>query len=982
MHIMVELQCIEAITLSNSDTFFPMVMQSLIKCLGNDKRISIAELCGGMNEMNVIHQHHGPQDTVHMSEHYSLGSLVNMTDATPYLEDNLLRIPLINSQTLCGEIQIQPINSMEMCWLMQSFMLKFIVKQTAYETERRIHERLLSTIVECSCTSTLDDFFHLLSEPLCRSFNAKYCGFCKLISSKAAINMCFASNISEFESRTLHIAKGPCKMIYDEKKIVFFDDLQNQFPNEPFFAKHGINGYMGFPLIGSSGHVIGHFFLVGERPFNPVAARSPIISAISKRASVDVERMQVQEELLLAETLLDQFPGCVFLVNRDGVIIREFGHSDNILGPKDSCLGKNVSSFEHGKQEIYEHLRALGPDNNKQESIVVKEIRLTKSNNEELLCEIFLREIVDHNGHSLGIMMVIRDITEAKQIQHSLQQANLQLSENNTELIETHDRALKAIHMKSQFMATISHEIRTPMNGVIGMAEMLLTSNLTPQQYEIADTIHKSGELLLSITSDILDFSKIEASKLELEMTEFDLKGCIEGVFNTLSISLEKKIEILLVFEKDVPSKLFGDPNRLRQIIINIGSNAIKYTDHGHVYGHVSVLESSKGKCKICVSIHDTGIGIEDDKRALLFEPFSQLDASTTRKYGGSGLGLAICSRLAKLMDGEVTLDWSQVGKGSVFSLKAVFEEVEHPSAQPLITEIVEPESTTLPLCLIVDDYPFGSKATADKLHQLCPTNVEEMASSTFDEILNANECCAHNWKQTFISRNLNMIMIVHREHKDINTFIKLAANTAEYCRSMPVKVVLVTNTANAKLVPTTRKYILLTKPTSSINLLRIIQQDYNELYNNLQVRSPNNKSIGNQSLEPLEDNQPKSPLKILVVEDNMVNRKVVSMQLAKLGYECDQAEDGNEGFNKYKQGQYDIVFMDLTMPNCDGAQSSLMIRSYEQISNKPRVTIIALSATVLDGSKEYCQSMGMDDFIMKPLKLNKLKQVLESIKK
>ncbi|GAM26047.1 hypothetical protein SAMD00019534_092220 [Acytostelium subglobosum LB1] len=969
-----ELECIESITSSTRDTFFPVIIQSLIKVLGTGKRISIAEMCSGMNEMNVILQHKGGQ-MGNMGEHYTLGSLNDRKDATPYLEDDLFRIPLVSS-TLCGEIQIQPINAIEMCWLMQSFMLRFIVRQTMYETERRIHESLLFTIVECS-TSSSEDFFHLLSKQLCHSFNAKYSGVCKLISSVAAINICFASNTSDLESRTFYICNGPCKMIYDEKKIVFFDDVQNQFPQEPFFASHGISSYMGFPLIGSMGQVIGHIFLMGERPFNPVVGSSPIISAISKRASVEVERRKVQEELLLAEILLDQFPACVFLVNKHGVIIREFGNTDSILGVRETCLGKNVSSFERGKEEIYRHLCALDAAN-QPENIMVKDIRLTKGNNEEMLCEIFLREIFDHNGYSLGIMLVIRDITEAKQIQHSLEQANLQLCERNNELIETRDRALKAIQMKSQFMATISHEIRTPMNGVIGMAEMLLTTNLTPEQFEIADTIYKSGELLLSITSDILDFSKIEASKLELEMIEFDFMGCIEGVFNTLSISLEKKIEIILLFEKDVPTKLIGDPNRLRQIILNIGSNAIKYTDQGHIYGHVSVVERSRGKCKICVAIHDTGIGIETDKRALLFEPFSQLDASNTRKYGGSGLGLAICSRLAKLMDGEVTLEWSKAGKGSVFSLKAVFEEVEQPPMTPFTTELVrDPEPTVMPLCLIVDDYAFGSKVTVDKMHQLWVTNVHEMNSASLEEILYLSDSSTHNWRLMFASWNLHMIMIVHREHKDINTFIKLAADTAEYCKNMPVKVVLVTNFANSKLVPKTRKYILLTKPMSSINLLRIIRQDYEELYNNL--GSLNEKSIRKQSLELLDNNH--TTLKILLVEDNLVNRKVISMQLSKLGYECDQAEDGNEGFSKYKDGEYDLVFMDLTMPNCDGTQSSLMIRSYEQIANRPRVVIIALSATVLDGSKEFCQSMGMDDFLMKPLKMKKLKQVLESIK-
>ncbi|EFA80166.1 histidine kinase [Heterostelium album PN500] len=971
-----ELECFESIVTSSRDAFFPTVINCFNKFLGTEKRITISEINPGNVEMSTILQFQNGEYGC-AGERYPSGSLQSKQDSAPYLENNTtMRIPLYSHQ-LCGEIQIEPISQMEMEWLLKSLILKFIVKHTLYEVERKIHENLLYMIVEFS-TSTAEDFFQMMSKQLCYVFKAKFAGVCQQVSPSHAVTLVLCEKSTILENRSILLNDTPCGKLYSEKKVMVWNEkLPEVFPKDDFITDNNIKSYLGVPLIGPMGGAVGHIFIMGEYPINTGLLSSSMLAVISNRAASELEGRKIREELILSEIILNQFPSCMFLVNNQGVIVREFGAINQIMGFDSTCLGKNISMFEKGKEEIYQALHSLIKSGTK--DTVVKEITLTRMDDKEFFTEVSLREIFDQNGMPLGIMVVIRDITESKQIQHSLEEVNHQLSCKNKELVEARDRALKAIQMKSKFLATISHEIRTPMNGVIGMAEMLLTSKLNPEQYEIADTIYKSGELLLSITSDILDFSKIEASKLELEMIEFDFIGCIEGVFNTLSISLDKKIEIILLFEKDVPTKLIGDPNRLRQIILNIGHNAIKFTDKGHVFGHISVVSRERGTVQICVSIQDTGIGIEPEKRDMLFEPFSQLDSSTTRKYGGSGLGLAICSPLAKLMDGDVSLDWSQPGKGSIFSIKAIFKEVtEMHLANAMAPPMPVESNQTSNLCILVDDYPFGGKIMIKKIEQLNNIKVQLVKSMQLEDALYMKQ--SNHWTQClFANQFLTMIMLVHREHKDINSFIKLAQDTSEFYQHTNIKVMLVTSFANSKLVPKERKFILLTKPLSTINLSKILNQQYwenNIGYQNLMQYENGSRKSSMELFDRFKDNE----LKILLVEDNAVNRKVISMQLKKLGYDCDVAEDGNEGYNKYKEGQYDLIFMDLTMPNCDGAQSSLMIRSFEQITNKPKVIIIALSATVLDGSKDFCKSMGMDDFIVKPLKMKRLKQVLDTI--
>eukprot|EP01132_Coremiostelium_polycephalum_P005959 gene5959-7422_t len=978
---------------------------------------------------------------------YDCGQLIHNKE--PFLEGDVLRIPLY-SQTLYGEIQLSPIEEIDVDQILNNLILKFIVKHTTYEVERTIHANILKMIIDCSTSDTMSsDFFHLLTKQLCKVISAKFSAICYHIPDNKAITLSICNEGTILENIEYSLTGTPCGELKRTRKMINFQDVSTLFPNDSFLKDNNIYSFLGIPLFDSSRNLIGHICLLHDEALNPIIFDTSILYAVSTRASIEMERRKVIEELVLAETLLDQSPTCCLLLSKTGIIFRCFGQLKPIIGYRDIDIsGHDISTLELNPEasEIKKVIESVLEQDKK----ITQEMVLKTSSGDLIQAEIFVKQIFDHYNNSLGIMVMIRDITESKQIQHSLETAR--------------DRALKAIQIKSQFMATISHEIRTPMNGVIGMAEMLLTTDLNPEQQEIAETIFRSGELLLSITSDILDFSKIEASKLELEMIEFDFVGCVEGLANTIALSAgNKPIEVILLFDHGVPTNLVGDPNRLGQIILNIGYNAIKYTERGHVYIHVSLLEREHSKCRIKISVEDSGIGIEESKRSMLFEPFTQLDASTTRKYGGSGLGLAIVSKLAKLMDGDVVLEKSEVGVGSTFTFTGVFEEIH--SANPTFTWerlTIYPKSSVI----LIDSYEVGKNVLIKKMENLDNVRVKVVEEESLNKLFEYDKTNRlYQLPQDcmpFFDPCLKMVMLVHRFNRDINDFMQYAEMIQEFYKNTSVKVILCISVSLSKTLKNTgdKKYTIFTKPISTPNVSKLLHKNddtfiqdtlANEKVFKLKrvqkpttMKSPLRKSTSSMQIDslispplpvlpqsispktkspifqsqqnPQQPQQPqlsliplpndnnnnniihppsmsppplKSPSqkpdlssvpKILLVEDNAVNRKVVSLQLQKLGYTCDTAEDGYEGFKKYKEGDYDLIFMDLTMPVCDGVQSSLLIRSFEQINSKiKKVNIIGLSATCLHGSKEYCKTMGMNDFVVKPLKLKPLKQILDT---
>jgi signal transduction histidine kinase/HPt (histidine-containing phosphotransfer) domain-containing protein len=537
-----------------------------------------------------------------------------------------------------------------------------------------------------------------------------------------------------------------------------------------------------------------------------------------------------------------------------------------------------------------------------------------------------------------------------------------ELAQHNLELMKARTAAEAAARAKSDFLAAMSHEIRTPMNGVIAMVSLLLETPLNIEQRSYLDTIHTSSESLLNIINDILDFSKIEAGKMELDLRPFDLGACVEETLDLLSAkAVEKNLDLVYQMDDGIPAIVKGDSLRLRQVLANLFSNAIKFTADGDVSVGIKMLSAPPLDAKetyplhLHFSVQDTGIGITPDKLSRLFKPFVQADVSTARNYGGTGLGLAISKKLVEMMGGKMWAE-SVPGKGSTFHFTANFQ------AEPQAArEIRQPKLADLRV-LVVDDNMASRRALAEQ------TLKWGMVPETVETSQQALELIRHGTPFDMA------ILDLHLPSMD---GITLASEIRKLPGGTMLPLVLLTPLGVRADAPSNAHLAFahcVAKPVKPAQLCAALE---------LALFSPKKNVKQTAPANPGQLLSERLPLRILLVDDNAINQKVAARILGQIGYQPDMAENGLKALAALDEKIYDLVFMDLMMPEMDGLEATHAIRERQKNSAanpnySARIIIVAMTAHAMASDREKCLAAGMDDYLSKPIRPGDIRGIIE----
>jgi PAS domain S-box-containing protein len=549
------------------------------------------------------------------------------------------------------------------------------------------------------------------------------------------------------------------------------------------------------------------------------------------------------------------------------------------------------------------------------------------------------------NGKLVGSLGIYQDISARKRAEKEMQEAK--------------EAAEEASRAKSEFLANMSHEIRTPLNGVIGMTELALDSELTQEQREYLDTVKTSADSLLTVINDILDFSKIEAGKVDLDMANFDLRDNLERILKTLAFRADEKgLELLCEIAPDVPGVVHGDSSRLDQVIINLVSNAIKFTHEGEVAVRVQLETRESDDCILHFTVADTGIGVPLEKQKIIFDPFTQADSSTTRKYGGTGLGLTISARLVGMMGGKIWME-NGVDKGSQFHFTTRMRS--HGDVVAIGT-IAPPEILRSVKVLVVDDNRTNRRILEGMLHrwEMNSTSVEG-GDEALIEMANARSV---GKPYELILTDMHMPKmdgfelierIRHRPELSAPTIMMLTSaghrGDAERCRELGIAAYLLKPIRQSELREAIARVLGAREQTGAIPL------------------------VTRYSLQSARD--PETVLRVLVAEDNLVNQRLAVRMLEKRGHRVIVAGNGREALDALVKDTFDLVFMDVQMPEMDGFEATAGIRAKEKGTARHQ-TVIALTAHAMKTDRERCLASGMDDYLSKPIRPQELDKILE----
>ncbi|MBH0202237.1 MAG: PAS domain S-box protein [Nitrospira sp.] len=725
------------------------------------------------------------------------------------------------------------------------------------------------------------------------------------------------------------------------------------------------------------------------------------LGTVGRQIGLFVERTEVEAALhqneartsLIIDTALD----AVMTMDQTGQIIEWNAQAEQVFGwSAYEVIGRDVADtiFPPSQRLSYrEYVQRLLESRDAPLSDRLIEMIGLRRDGREFPVEIAMTPLAVEG--SVIFSAFIRDITSRKESEQAQKNYARQLEHVNQQLDAALREAKAATEAKSSFLATMSHEIRTPMNGVIGMTGLLLETALTEEQREYAKTVRTCGDHLLTIINDVLDFSKIEAGKLDLEVIEFDLRLTIDESLDLLAERASSKgLNLACLFHADVPRYLLGDPGRLRQIVMNLTANAIKFTENGDVVVEATVEAQSNEDAMIRIAVTDTGIGISEQARARLFQSFSQADGSTTRKYGGTGLGLAICKRLVEMMGGTIGV-MSRVGEGSCFWFTMNLRKQAEGSHR------ADPSAAVLAglRILIVDE-----KAINRRILELM-TKKWGMQPTL---IANGSEALDVLSGRHGLPRFDLALLDVDMSPTD---GIELARAIKARAEGGDPKLVLLTSfgrRGDAKAAKEAGLAAYLAKPIRERQLqdclVAVITQ--HPVASGMPATRESPPLITRHTLA---EAKAKVDLRILLAEDNIINQKVAVRLFQRLGYRIDVVANGREAVEAVSRSRYDVVFMDCQMPDLDGFEATGLIREHEaagtvssckfQVSGpRPehfelqpetrnqqretprRVLIIALTANAMQGDRERCLAAGMDEYLSKPISVDALAGVLNRV--
>jgi PAS domain S-box-containing protein len=672
----------------------------------------------------------------------------------------------------------------------------------------------------------------------------------------------------------------------------------------------------------------------------------PLLALLRRRGAIEISAQSSHEADIL-RTVINSLPDPIYVKDAQSRFLVANEVCCRVMGVTlEQILGKDDFAFFPAEiaQKFYddeiEVIRSGEPLLNRQERAVYQD----GTEAFLLTSKVPLR---DERGKVIGLVGMGRNITARVKAEEELRTAR-----------ETAEAATRA---KSDFLANMSHEIRTPMNGVIGMAELLLDTELDALQRDYTDTIRESGRALLTVINDILDFSKIEAGKLELESIDMDVREVLREVGRVLGVQAHAKgLEVTTDVDDRLPRSVRGDPTRLRQILLNLGGNAVKFTNAGEVSLRFQLVEEHGEDIVVRCEVSDTGAGIPAEKLASLFQPFMQVDTSSTRRFGGTGLGLSIVRRLVELMGGETGVE-SRVGEGSLFWFTARFAPSRARNSR---FANLTPAVVLGRRILVVDDNATNLKLLTTQLSRY---GADPHSASSAQEAL---ELMEKAW------RNDAMYDIVLLDHDmPVCDGAELGQRINADPRLKSARRVLLTSSAyhgDAQSFAQLGFAGYLLKPVAEsdlIDCLRVVLGAKAEDWN-MQTQT----IVTQQELQVRRSRTPTR--RVLVAEDVVVNQRVVSRALEKLGFEATVVNNGREAVDAWAGGSFDLILMDCQMPEMDGYAATKEIRNRESAGT--RIPIVALTAHAMKGADAECFAAGMDDYLSKPIEREHLRECLQ----